>query len=440
MTTQEQAERARDSEQRVLSRTRWSISLRIAVVMSAVIAFLGVAIYLVMLAEQNRDISHELYYAADLTPANASPGCVWVTVEHQGALTSSVGMPPGLPQEASINRVAGGQPAIRQDVDANGSDYVVVTQRRGADVLQIVIEREFQVDDRDDLLLALGLAELIGLIAAVISGGALAKRAMSPLCESMNRQRRFVADASHELRTPLTQLHTRTQLLLRRADRGELTERELADELNRIVAGTRQLGDVVDDLLLSTQLGALPTPWDTVDLGEVALAAVEAESARAQVTGLVLDMQVTEAEHLVTGAASALRRVVSALLDNAIGHTPVGGRITVTVDRADAGTVRLTVRDTGVGFDPADAELLFARFARGTSGRGRRFGLGLALAREVVDNHHGSISADSRPGGGATFTVLLPAAGGRAAASAAEAVGAVGADVVEPEPAGTGPV
>ncbi|MEU8661142.1 sensor histidine kinase, partial [Actinoplanes philippinensis] len=110
----------------------------------------------------------------------------------------------------------------------------------------------------------------------------------------------------------------------------------------------------------------------------------------------------------VVGVESALRRVISELLANALHHT-AGGRITVTVLALPA-TAELIVTDTGDGFDPADAERIFDRFHRGPGGGERRFGLGLALLREVVTSHGGTIVAEGHPGMGATFTVRLPLA------------------------------
>jgi signal transduction histidine kinase len=98
------------------------------------------------------------------------------------------------------------------------------------------------------------------------------------------------------------------------------------------------------------------------------------------------------------------------LLDNALAHTPAGGHIRVVVARtADGGTVRCVVEDDGEGFPPADNEVIFERFARGGHGDRRRFGLGLALVREVVEAHGGSVRAAGRQGAGATFTLILPA-------------------------------
>ena len=101
--------------------------------------------------------------------------------------------------------------------------------------------------------------------------------------------------------------------------------------------------------------------------------------------------------------------MLTALVDNALSHTPEGGQVSVELG-TDQALATVVVRDNGTGFDPADTELLFARFARGGHGDGRRFGLGLALAREVVTGHGGSIGAWGRPGEGAVFTIRLPAA------------------------------
>jgi signal transduction histidine kinase len=95
-------------------------------------------------------------------------------------------------------------------------------------------------------------------------------------------------------------------------------------------------------------------------------------------------------------------------VDNALHHTPAGGRISVELTGTER-TVRARVVDTGTGFDPALAQRIFERFHRADHGDGRRYGLGLALAHEVVTAHGGTIAAESTPGTGASFTVDLPA-------------------------------
>ena len=113
---------------------------------------------------------------------------------------------------------------------------------------------------------------------------------------------------------------------------------------------------------------------------------------------------------LISGDPHQLRQVLANLMRNAIVHTPAGTAIDVSVEQSDGG-VTLSVRDHGPGLPDASHELLFGRFWRSEGGRERGkagAGLGLAIAREVVDAHHGQISAENAPGGGALFVVRLP--------------------------------
>ncbi|MGC1210923.1 MAG: HAMP domain-containing sensor histidine kinase, partial [Micromonospora sp.] len=232
----------------------------------------------------------------------------------------------------------------------------------------------------------------------------LARRAVAPLATALTLQRRFVADASHELRTPLTVLHTRAQLLARRG-RTHPAER-LTGQLDQLVADTRALGEVVEDLLVSAAAEHQPLPDTVVDLAEVAREVAASMTAYAQSREVELRVEAADPA-LVRGARTALRRALTALVDNAVGHVPSGGVVRVTVDRRD-GRVTAVVADNGVGLDPADADRLFDRFAHGGSGAGRRFGLGLALVQHVAQAHRGSVEVAGDPGQGATFTLLLP--------------------------------
>src|SRR6185437_2498123 len=125
----------------------------------------------------------------------------------------------------------------------------------GDGVVQAVFDARFQLSDRRHLLLAFSLAAAVGLLAAMLTGVLVGRRAVAPLAEALARQRRFVADASHELRTPIAQVHTRAQLLVRRARAGVPTD---VQDLGRLVDTTRRLGEIVDELLLSARLAAAP--------------------------------------------------------------------------------------------------------------------------------------------------------------------------------------
>ncbi|WAP53957.1 sensor histidine kinase [Streptomyces sp. S465] len=400
---------ARSPEQRRLASAQWTITLRISLVMSVIMLLVGAIVYCVVLVAQRADAERETQWSVEHNTVDSPPVCVWMTVERDGLVRSTPGIPAGLPVTSSLDAVReGGSPRLER-VERGGEEYTVRTAWRGSELVQAAYGERFQRADRNHLLLAFAAAEAVGLVLVAVASGLLARRAMTPLSEALDRQRRFVADASHELRTPLTQLHTRAQLLARRS--GSASPQQLAGDLQRLVTGTRQLGDIIDDLLLSARLSRSPGSCEPVDLDILAEEAVTAEDARAQSMGLTVRLRCGPERHVVMGTAPALRRVIAALVDNAMGHTPPGGEVVVSVDAPLPGTVSLSVRDTGVGFPPEEAERIFERFARGTAGgRGRRFGLGLALAREVVESHRGRITAEGRPGDGALFTVELPTA------------------------------
>jgi signal transduction histidine kinase len=183
---------------------------------------------------------------------------------------------------------------------------------------------------------------------------------------------------------------------------------ELTADAEHLVRGTRQLGDILAEMLDAAQLRTATTGFDPVDAADLAAEVVDAEQPRAKLSGITLTLRRDDGPHLVNGARTALTRVLNSMIDNALGHTGSGGNVVVEVC-ARGDRVVWVVTDDGVGFDPARAEEIFDRFARGTHGAGRRYGLGLALVREVVDAHGGTVTAQSPPGGGATFTVNLPA-------------------------------
>jgi two-component system OmpR family sensor kinase len=396
------------TERGIVRRARLRMGLFVGLAVGALLGVVGVVAYASLVRSQDRQIGQELSWGAEHGTVAGPVGCNWLFRLTGSRLdTGPVTPPPGFPMRPAMDRVAAGGPASTTAFTANGTTYHVLTQARGDTVVQVVFDARYQVADRRHLLMAFGIAALIGLLAAGLTGVIVGHRAVSPLAEALERQRRFVADASHELRTPIAQVHTRAQLLARRARAAAPTDQ---GDLERLMGSTRRLGEIVDELLLSARLAADPSgpEHQSVDLTTLveATVATEADRAAEQDVKLVVD---GPGEPLpVTGIESALRRVVAELLTNALAHTPAGGRITVALHQS-AGQVTLAVADTGEGFDPADGTRLFDRFHRGAGAGERRFGIGLALLREVVTGHGGTITAESRPGAGATFTVRLPA-------------------------------
>jgi signal transduction histidine kinase len=396
-----------DPDRELLRRARRTLAVRHTVVIAVILLAVGaVALYVVSREERAALTASIRQTAATEEDVVDPPAGSWIfRLDESGALTATEDAPPGFPDRAAIDRVRAGGPAEQTQTD----DYLVVTRRHGTATVQVVGSLAAGQAETRRLLAALGSAELLGLAGAVLAGWQLARRATAPLGDALARQRRFVADASHELRTPIAQLHTRAQLLEHDLRAGAAAA-DMAPDISRLVAGTRQLGEIVEDLLLSTHLTDRTETGAEVDLGVLADSVLAGFRERARAEQIELELRTDPERPSITyGREAALRRVLTALVDNALSHTPHGGHIGVELDRLDAPPrVRLIVRDDGTGFDPADAKRLFDRFARGHDDH-RRFGLGLALAREVVTGHGGTIEAHNRPGGGAVFTIRLPA-------------------------------
>jgi two-component system OmpR family sensor kinase len=393
----------------LLRRARRTLAIQHTAALAVILLIVGAVVLVVVSHGQRTALASSLRQTAateeDLVDP---PEDSWIfRLDAAGKLSATGDAPAGFPDRAAIHRVRAGGPAETGSREVGRTDYLIVTRQRRGTTVQVIGSLAGQEAAMRRLLIALGGAELLGLFASAGTGFLLARRATNPLGDALDRQRRFVADASHELRTPLAQLRTRAQLL-----RGDLrdgaTVADVVPDVDRLVAGTRELGEVVEDLLLSTQDAA--GGGAEVDLGVLAAGVLAAAGDRARGHGVELILVPDpDKPSLVHGREPALRRVLTALVDNALSHTPDGGHVTVELGRrAAARQVTVDVRDDGTGFDPADAKRIFDRFARGHDDH-RRFGLGLALAREVITGHGGTIEAQGTPGRGAFFTIRLPA-------------------------------
>ena len=224
------------------------------------------------------------------------------------------------------------------------------------------------------------------------------------LQRSEERQRRLIADVAHELRTPLSNLRGYLEGL---ADGVIEPDRELFASLHEETLLQRRILDDLQVLALAEagDLGYVTTEVDLAELAEAAATAHRAVAANAGIE-LVVDAPVPV---LVRADGDRLRQVLGNLLSNAIRYTDAGGRVEIQVD---PGAV-LRVRDTGAGMTPAEVARAFDRFWRADPARQRATGgsgLGLTIARRIVNDQGGSLDADSTPGLGTTFTVRLPEA------------------------------
>jgi len=233
------------------------------------------------------------------------------------------------------------------------------------------------------------------------------EQAFAERASSEQRLRRFLADASHELRTPLASIRGYAELF-RMGAAADARDTERA--MRRIEEESSRMGALVEDLLTLARLDHPPQSVRTpVDLAQLAGDALD--DARAMAPDRAITMSAAGAG-VVSGDPDQLRQVLANLMRNALLHTPAGTPIELTLSRDDR-QVALSVRDHGPGLPDADGEQLFERFWRAEPGRERGragAGLGLAITRAIVEAHGGSITAEQAPGGGALFTVRLPAA------------------------------
>ncbi len=228
---------------------------------------------------------------------------------------------------------------------------------------------------------------------------------------ALRAQRQFVADASHELRTPLTALGGLIEMLMLGADRGDTatTQRALRSAHREV----ERLARLVGDLLTLSRLDARPT----VERRPLDLSSLIAEVGE-QTRYLANEREViwhTDGPLPLEGDRDRLKQVLLNLTGNAVAFTAdETGRIEMRAEKRGDRAV-IEVSDNGVGIDPSELPRLFERFYRGDKSRARRAdgggnGLGLAIARAIVEAHGGTIAARSTPGAGTTFTIELPLA------------------------------
>jgi signal transduction histidine kinase len=229
--------------------------------------------------------------------------------------------------------------------------------------------------------------------------------AHNSVAASLEAQRRFVADASHELRTPLTTIRGNVGLLRRVND---VDPADQAAALADIESEAERMSRLVAQLLSVARADA----GMNVQLAPLELRPVVEEVGRqllllAGAAGLVARVGPID-DAVVNGDADGLKQLLLILIDNAVTYTPPPGTVQLRLERCGDG-VAIDVIDSGIGIDAAEHERVFERFYRADPARtGGGAGLGLAIARWLVEAHNGRIEVQSAPGCGSTFRVTLP--------------------------------
>ncbi|KAA0112083.1 sensor histidine kinase KdpD [Mycolicibacterium sp. P1-5] len=382
-------------------------AVQASVALAVVLLVVGGVLFTVYVRAQNRQIDTELQtLAMSADDANDPPPDMELALrENSGEVSTSDGGQPGVP-------LLSGRPGFG-DLHTDGRHYRTLVVDRTEGRVVAMMDLAPYGAGRNRLLMSVAFAELAGILASIAVVVLFTRRSVRPLAQALALQRRFVADASHELRAPLTVLHTRAQMLAQRA--GTANPEAIRADAEALVTDTRALGDIVDDLLASATMAAGQAPRDRVDLASVVADVQQSLAPYADALGVRLRFEEPSSTDSfeVIGSGAALRRALTALVDNALGHEHAGGVVDMRLRRQGA-MITAEVADDGVGIDADAMATLFTRFAHGaehTTRTGRpSYGIGLALVREIAHAHGGDVSVESVAGHGATFTLTLPAA------------------------------
>jgi signal transduction histidine kinase/ActR/RegA family two-component response regulator len=236
-------------------------------------------------------------------------------------------------------------------------------------------------------------------------------QAMTEEAERANRIKdEFLATVSHELRTPLNAVLGWARMLAAKQVEGDRAAQALAT----VERNATLLARIIEDLLdvSRTSMGTLQVTFQPVNAVEVASAALDSVASLADERSIQIHLSSdASADNVVSGDATRLQQVIWNLLANAVKFTPEGGRVALLVHRVGA-DVEIAVSDTGQGLSQEFLPHVFDRFRQAHGGTGRRhsgLGLGLAIARQIVEQHGGTVRAESPGlGKGSTFTIRLP--------------------------------
>lgn len=268
------------------------------------------------------------------------------------------------------------------------------------------IDPEVIEETKDRLKLILFLIDLGILGVAGFAGYFLAGRTLRPIQEMIDEQNRFITDASHELRTPLTSLKSEIEVNLRdkklTTDRAKKILESNLEEVNK-------LQYLSDNLIKLTLYQKNSNIFEEVDLFEVAGEAEKRVASLAKKQSITVKNQIKD--RILKGDKQALTEMFIIFLDNAIKYSAKGKSVTLTSKKID-GLVQIDIKDQGFGILEKDMPHLFDRFYQADQSRTKSdvfgYGLGLSIAKQIVEKHKGFIKVESKIGKGSSFSVQLP--------------------------------
>ncbi|BBB90400.1 MAG TPA: ATP-binding protein [Methylomusa anaerophila] len=342
-------------------------------------------------------------------PPGPFPGVFFVKTDHTGAITfKSAGHLPEPDLLVPLVSQIWQAEAFQGMLTIESMEYFYLkSPLNDQSGMAIVLEDITQTNNMlRRLLTALTITGVVCLSLSFFSSLFMADRAIIPIQNAWQQQKDFLSDASHELRTPLAIMQTNLDVVL---DSPEDTIANQRKWLNNIQEETIQMTKLVNSLLFLARADSQQQKleYHPFALNLAVAATAEAFQPLAAAQGISLHID-TGPQVTVCGDETKFKQVIAILLDNAIRHTPVGGEISLHLSVSGTKTL-LTVADSGEGIDPAYLDKIFDRFYQVDKSRSKGgAGLGLAIAKWIIENHQGSIQVASTPGWGTTFTIQMP--------------------------------
>ena len=413
--------------QALFARIRWRLVGWNILILGLILVLLGASVYVALSRSLMDEVDRNLVSRSEQAipflffprrPDDVGPGLPRRGIEGYSGGTFYVGLKPGgtvlsNPQNVTLPELKWPQTSqpVFTTIQLGDGDQARVVLRRMPDGGLLVTGQSLSPEQTalHSLLLVLVGGGGIGLLLSLAAAWFLSGRALIPIQNAFQRQQEFVADASHELRTPLTVLRSATDLM--NVHREQPLERngELFDDVRAEIARMERLAQDLLTLARSDAGGVelMTAPVEMVDVaGEVVRRTTPLASSAEIQLALHSDGQPAAVEV----DPDRMQQVLLILIDNAIKHTPRGGKVQVRV-RRHGPSAEVEVADTGSGIASEDLPRIFDRFYRADKARARAqggTGLGLAIAKMLVEAHGGQLQVASTLGVGTQVTVSLP--------------------------------
>jgi len=271
-------------------------------------------------------------------------------------------------------------------------------------LLETIIRASNDINSTEKLMIELVYINIIILILGGFISYYLARRNLQPIKEAHEAQSRFTSDTSHELRTPLAVMRTELEVALRDKD---ATTESLKDVLSSNLEEVNKLSNLAEMLLNLSQIGNTNIKFESVNLNKVTKEVIK----NYKFTNKRINFKNSK-NQIVTGNEMAITDLVKVLIDNAVQYSPCDSVIDIDITQKDGSFAQFKISNAGQGIQSDKIPYVFDRFYRAdksrTNGDHKGYGLGLALAKNIVELHNGKISVTSTPDVETVFIFKIP--------------------------------